>query len=45
MNTKLHIIYNILSEVVWWVLFNTSSITWIYLVVPQIIANETCSYW
>ena len=37
--------YNISSETVWWVLSNASLIMGIYLVVPEIIANETYSYW
>ena len=44
-NTNLYIIYNILLEMVWWVLCNVSLIVGICLVISEIIANETCSYW
>jgi len=43
MNTNL--IYNILLEIVWWVLFNTILIMENCLVISDIIANETYSYW
>jgi len=36
--------YNILLETVWWVFSNITLIVGIYLVVPKIIANKTCSY-
>ena len=36
--------YNILLEMVWWLLSNTSLIVEICLVVAEVIANETCSY-
>ena len=45
MNTDLYMMYNILLETVWWVLSNTSLIVDIYLVILEIIANKTCSYW
>jgi len=45
MNTDLYMIYNILLETVWWVLSNASLIMEICLVVLEIIANETYSYW
>jgi len=45
MNTNLHIIYDSSLETVWWVLSNASLIVGICLVVPEIIANETYSYW
>jgi len=35
---------NGLSETVWWALSNISLNVEICLVVPEIIANETCSY-
>ena len=34
-----------LLETIWWVLSNVSLIIGIYSVVPEIIANETYSYW
>ena len=37
-------IYNILLEMVWWPLSNTSLIVGIYSVILEIIANETYSY-
>ena len=37
--------YNILLDIVWWVLSNASLIMGIYSVVSEIIANKTCSYW
>ena len=36
--------YDISLEISWWVLSNTSLIVEIHLVVPEIIANKTCSY-
>ena len=38
-------IYDILLETIWWVLFNTILIMGIYSVISKIIANETDSYW
>ena len=38
-------IYDILLEIVWWVLSNITLIMRIHSVVSEIIANETCSYW
>jgi len=38
-------IYDISLETIWWVLSNTTLIMGICLVNPEIIANETCSYW
>jgi len=40
-NTDLHIIY----DTIWWALFNATLIMEIHLVVSEIIANETFSYW
>ena len=37
--------YDIFLEIVWWVLSNIILTIGIYLVVPEIIANEACSYW
>jgi len=37
--------YDILLETVWWALSNTTLIVGICLVVPEIIANKTWSYW
>jgi len=37
--------YNISLETVWWVLSNASLIAEICSVVPEIIADETYSYW
>ena len=37
--------YDILSEIVWWVLSNATLIMEIHPVIPEIIANENCSYW
>ena len=45
MNTDLHMMYDISLETNWWALSNASLIIGIYLVVPEIIANETYSYW
>jgi len=36
--------YDISLETNWWVLSNVSLIMEIYIVVPEIIANETYSY-
>jgi len=36
--------YDILLETIWWVLSNTTLTIEIYLVVSEIIANETYSY-
>jgi len=36
--------YNISLEIIWWALSNVHLIVEIHLVVPEIIANETCSY-
>jgi len=44
MNTDLHIMYDILLKIVWWVLSNASLIVEICLVVSEIIANKTYSY-
>jgi len=44
-NTDFYIMYDILLETVWWALFNISLIVGIDLVISDIIANETCSYW
>ena len=41
MNTYYYDIYHILSETVWWTLFNASSIMWICLAIHEIIANKT----
>ena len=38
-------IYNISLKTVWWMLSNTTLIMGICLVNPEIIANETYSYW
>ena len=38
-------IYDISLETIWWELSNVTLIVRICLVVPKIIANETCSYW
>jgi len=43
MNTNFYIIYNTLLKAIWWVLSNTTLIMGIYLVVSEIIANETYS--
>ena len=40
MNIYCYGIYYILSETVWWVLFNTSLIMWIYLAIHAISANK-----
>ena len=45
MNTNFYIIYNTLLEAIWWALSNTTLIMGIYLVVSEIIDNETYSYW
>ena len=37
--------YNISLETVWWAISNATLVVGIYLVIPKIIANETCSYW
>jgi len=36
--------YDILLETIWWALSNTILIMGIYLVISEIIANETYSY-
>jgi len=43
-NTDLYIMYDISLETIWWVLSNATLIVGICLVIPEIIANETCSY-
>ena len=40
MNTYHYVIYYILSETVWRVLSNASSIMWICLAIQEILANE-----
>ena len=44
MNTDFYKMYNISLVIDWQVLSNASLIIEIYLVVSEIIANETCSY-
>jgi len=44
-NTDLYIMYSISLEIVWWVLSNVTLIVGICLVIPEIMANETCTYW
>jgi len=39
-NTYCYVIYHIFSEMDWWVLFNTSLIIWIHLVIHEILANK-----
>jgi len=44
-NIDFYMIYNISLETIWWVLSNATLIIGICLVVSELIANETCSYW
>ena len=39
-NTYCYEIYHISLEMIWWALFNTSLIVWIYPVVHKILANK-----